>query len=729
MLANEEKIPEPPKFNDDPIKEPKLNNNIDISTPRNKLIDIPVPKMQKGNSQLFNLNQKKDNVDTDFPMPPQLDINNIPEKKAEEKLNLDGKLEDLTKSEDKKAEPKLDDLPMPPSFEVNDKKLENKLLEKPINLSGPKKEVKKSKKGFFSMFGKKKKQQEVKEPVFEELPVMPELPVMSELNRDNEKENVSEFKKENVSELKLDDSLNKIDESMPKSDIPMPPSFNFEVKSDKPAWLEEGEKFREHEMVVEAEHFVESEHQNKPMSVGLKLEQKIEPEKIEFELEPESKTPLSDVKGVGPKRVKLLKKAGIKTAEHLAKHDHKELSKKVKIPLSHARKIISHAKQITKVKRKLKTSKSNKSKKNIGDIINQLETERKEIEGLQKRKDLDDVKLIELEGHKEIVKVLEKLELKRSELQKLQDQLSLKENKLDKHNSTYKRDIQYIDNLKRRLDHDVRERTKYLIDLEKEYFSKAQTLAKQKSEVELKKKSLEEKEKFLEDNEGVLRSKLNDLEDREITIETKEKKLKKIMDQLDKQDMMLREKEDDLMKRESEYLKKLDILENHEKNILKDLENKRKSLSSKEKQVKLREERLHKTQRNVDKKEVAVEYAKNFIEDEKSKLIDDEFEQYLKDQLSGSGNINYNDIKTIDNLKVPNLGSNTKSLHNLVDTCRRLLKEHKVSEAKVYYNQLRERYYGMSFSNIQEKEEIHNTVRSLYDEINLADMSAPRSFN
>ena len=42
MLANEEKIPEPPKFNDDPIKEPKLNNNIDISTPRNKLIDIEV---------------------------------------------------------------------------------------------------------------------------------------------------------------------------------------------------------------------------------------------------------------------------------------------------------------------------------------------------------------------------------------------------------------------------------------------------------------------------------------------------------------------------------------------------------------------------------------------------------------------------------------------------------------------------------------------------------------
>ena len=227
---------------------------------------------------------------------------------------------------------------------------------------------------------------------------------------------------------------------------------------------------------------------------------------------------------------------------------------------------------------------------------------------------------------------------------------------------------------------------------------------------------------MLKDQEHVLKEKLHDIEDRDITIETKEKKLNKIMEDLDKQDITLREKEEDLIKRESEYLKKLDVLESHEKSILKNLENKRKSLESKEKEVKMREDRLHKTQRNIDKKEVAVEYAKGVMQEEKSKLIDDEFEQYLHDQLTGSGNINFKDVNTLQNLKIPDLGNSNTSVYKLHDTCKALIKQNKVAEAKVYYNQLRDRYYGLNYSNIQEKETVHNMIRSLYDEINLADM-------
>ena len=49
--------------------------------------------------------------------------------------------------------------------------------------------------------------------------------------------------------------------------------------------------------------------------------------------------------------------------------------------------------------------------------------------------------------------------------------------------------MEHIEKLKRRLDHDIRERTQYLINLEKEYFQKAQDLAKKQSQVDIKEKA------------------------------------------------------------------------------------------------------------------------------------------------------------------------------------------------------------------------------------------------
>jgi chromosome segregation ATPase len=221
--------------------------------------------------------------------------------------------------------------------------------------------------------------------------------------------------------------------------------------------------------------------------------------------------------------------------------------------------------------------------------------------------------------------------------------------------------------------------------------------------------------------------KKNDLEDRELTIETKENKLNALMEDLEKQDTILNEKEEDLVKRESEYLTKLDILENHEKAILKNLEEKRKSLVSKEKEIELREKQLHKKQRNIDKKQVAVQYAKNVIEEEKGKLIDDEFEQYLHDELRKMNQgVSRSDIDLVSNMKIPGLESQNRTIYQLINQCKDLLKHNKVSEAKVYYNQIRDRYYQGGFTGREEKEAIHNMIRSLYDEINLSDIGRNR---
>jgi predicted flap endonuclease-1-like 5' DNA nuclease len=429
-------------------------------------------------------------------------------------------------------------------------------------------------------------------------------------------------------------------------------------------------------------------------------------------------TPLSEVKGVGPKRAQKLKRAGIKSAESLAKHSHKELAKKLNLAPSQARSIVQNAQKITSIKKKIKdVAADTKKKKSISDVVRNLELEKSSLDRLSESD------TIELEGHKEILGVLGKLEKKRSELIEMQQKVAEKEKELHAGNQTYKRDADYIDNLKRRLDHDVRERTQYLMNLEKEYFQKAQVLARMQSEVDIKDKQLAEREQFVKDKESEVKRKLNDLHDRDITLGSKEKKLGKMMDDLEKQDSLLKEKEEDLVSREEEYLKKLDILEKHEKTILRNLEEKRVNLSKKEKEIEARESRLHTEQRNVDKKTVAVEYAKNIVEQQKGKLIDDEFEQYLRDQLGhiDSAGIGKGDVMALTNMNIP-LEDKNRSFKQLIDNCRSMIRSSKVAEAKVYYNQLRDRYYAATFDDPKEKDQLHSTIRQLYDEINLADI-------
>jgi len=481
---------------------------------------------------------------------------------------------------------------------------------------------------------------------------------------------------------------------------------------EEPEWAKEGEEYdRDSELLEEGEHFREQEM----LEEGEKY------------LE-ESKTPLNTVMGIGAVREKKLRKAGIKTAEHLAKHDFKKFAKKLKIPHMHAKKLILNAQKVTRLKEKLKSTKIPKKEKGISDVIKELEEEKRTIDHLKKKDMLNEDKIIELEGHKDLINVLEALEKKRNELTKQEELLATKELKLSQHDDTYKRDVNQIENLRRRLDHDIRERTQYLINMEKEYFQKAQTLAKKQSDIEVKEKGIVEKEDLFKQKETHLKMKSNELEDRSITIETKEKKYEKIMRDLERQDVLLKEKEDDLLKRESEYMRKLSTLETHEKLILRELEERRKKLESKEKEIEMKERTLRTKEKTVDKKSIAAEYAQNILEQEKGKLVDDEFEQYLHEQLGvlkGSG-INVDDINFAKSVSMPNFSNTNKSIYQLIDTCRDLVKSDRVTEAKVFYNQLREKYYGMSFNNPKEKEAIHNMIRTLYDEINLAEIGTNR---
>jgi hypothetical protein len=198
------------------------------------------------------------------------------------------------------------------------------------------------------------------------------------------------------------------------------------------------------------------------------------------------------------------------------------------------------------------------------------------------------------------------------------------------------------------------------------------------------------------------------------------------MKDLEKQNSILTEKEDDLVKREKEYLKKLDIMENHEQAILSKLEEKRKRLKKQEKELKQRERMLHKKQRNVDKRAISMEYAEEILEEEKGKLLDDQFENYLAESLGGvRGGTGLQDMNIVSNLELKQQHKKD-SLYQLIDTCKDLVTNNKITEAKVFYNQIREKYYDKEFSDTKEKEAVHNLIRALYDEINLAEIGRNR---
>ena len=490
----------PPNFELDELPEPpSLDNEPGFDLPDSKEMPVPVPKSVEKEKKpelkpidVPKIEELPKKVDG-FPKSPKVEVKKqeLPQMPSFDKLSKE--FPEPPKLDSKKLKPKIDakkDIKPLPSRD----KLSTELPEPPkLDMKPPsvKKDSnkkldmpKKQSKSLFSMFKKKKKQN-----VKLEEPFGFELPMYHDLPKGKDLET-----KQPVTEK-------------------------------EPYWVKEGESyFREQEMLNEAQPFLEVK---------------------EEDFQPKE-TPLNLVKGIGPMREKQLKKAGVKTAENLAELHHKEVAEKAKLPVTHAKKIVTHAKKITKIKKRLKSSP--KKEKNISDIIQELEQEKKAIEKIQAASDINEDKLIELEGHKEIITVLEKLEKKRAELSDMQNKLEEKETKLQSHDEVYRRDKEHVEKLKRRLDHDIRERTRYLINLEKEYFQKAQTLAKKQSEIEIKESTLNNKNEYLQKRETDAKKILDDLENREITIETKEKKLQKIMDQLEEQDVMLREKEDDIIK-------------------------------------------------------------------------------------------------------------------------------------------------------------------------------------
>ena len=114
-------------------------------------------------------------------------------------------------------------------------------------------------------------------------------------------------------------------------------------------------------------------------------------------------------------------------------------------------------------------------------------------------------------------------------------------------------------------------------------------------------------------------------------------------------------------------------------------------------------------------------YEKEF-EKEKSKLEDEEFHFYMEQKMSGKaeekpGAAAEHIEKVQERLKIPEVDQ--AKIYTLISRCRDLIQQGNIEEAKKLYNDIRQRFYKLEMST-KEKDALKNTIRDLYDSINLA---------
>ena len=284
------------------------------------------------------------------------------------------------------------------------------------------------------------------------------------------------------------------------------------------------------------------------------------------------------------------------------------------------------------------------------------------------------------------------------------------------------REASNFETLKKRTDFDLRERKRQLQEAESQTKKKANLIIKKEKELANKEAELKEKQDKLLAKESVINKKSHELEDLDITLKTKSKSS-------DVKQKEIEEEEAKLAKEKKVYFKEIDLLEKKREEIkhlereLKDekgrYENKLEFMN-KAFQYKLekKEKDLKERWANIHKKEAAINIAEKEFETQKEEFEEKGFELFLEEETKGEHHLNAEKLEEMhEKLRIPELDQ--ANLYKNITKCRELIKKHRVEQAKKLYNDVRNEFYNLDAKEI-DKMTIKNTIRDLYDTINLA---------
>ncbi|PLW79696.1 hypothetical protein C0585_06910 [Candidatus Woesearchaeota archaeon] len=396
-------------------------------------------------------------------------------------------------------------------------------------------------------------------------------------------------------------------------------------------------------------------------------------------------------------------------------------------------------KEIESLKETIENLKSEKNSNN--DLFEKTKEDlaKKEQDFIELENDFDNKKIelekelnelssqkVDMESLDNKRKELEDLENKKKELDEANKNLEAEKNSLSIKSDLLQKNKDAYENLKRKLDNEIREREERLKELEADFSKKNEFAEKKIAELKTLELELEYKEKELKEKEKVVEKDRFQLSDKEISINSKEDRLNTLYDEYDQKQKELDKKEEDLVKLikdaelDKETLKKdKEELSSKQKQFDENIKNQKDEIESLKKDLEKRKNELDLKEKELNMADNALDYAMKEYNEKKDDLDDDEFHKYLHDKLNELSN--HDDVmKTASkNFNVNDkYVSEIQKINNQIDSCRTLIGKKDFDSAKEIYNKIRKSYYESDLSE-SEKENIHNDIRDLYDEINI----------
>lgn len=289
---------------------------------------------------------------------------------------------------------------------------------------------------------------------------------------------------------------------------------------------------------------------------------------------------------------------------------------------------------------------------------------------------------------------------------------------------------------------DINKYKKTIEDIEKKRQTEINNMIEQKIELGKLKEKIDKKNSTILELEQELKTKEAELNKREIEISNKESSLEKVYksktsEQLNKltkmQDLLVQDKEK-LEKVKKEFESKSQAAKAQIDNVEKEkkkIETKTKELNEREKKLNNKEQELNKKESLLEKREQAIkeqidneekirkelEYTQQKIESEKGHLESSEFKKYIEEELKSTDSMSLDEISNISGDLTPRPRTDNEII-NLVNDCRKLVQRGELTEAQKMYNEIREKFLNLNLEK-EEKAEIYNMLRELYDDIKL----------
>ena len=190
-------------------------------------------------------------------------------------------------------------------------------------------------------------------------------------------------------------------------------------------------------------------------------------------------------------------------------------------------------------------------------------------------------------------------------------------------------------------------------------------------------------------------------------------------------------KRENHLKREQEKIIKVKELRVNTKKLSAELRSIEKKLAKKSKilidipkredELKQVEEELLKKKTAIEKKEKNLELEKEQVKNKQKKyesemddLMDEEFHRYLQKNLSN--------ISPSASLEIKDKEYQHNEIYVLIDNCRGFIDSKDFGAAKELYNKIRSQFTTLDLKDT-EKQILKNTIKELYQEINLASLS------